>query len=676
MDMSVPSAGVHRAILALTFGLATAVQGGTVLYVDADAQGAGTGANWADAMTTLRQALDAAAAQPEVTEIWVAEGYYAPTEIEDYTRPPFDLLSGVALYGGFSGSELHRDERDPDLHETVLESDLFEHEPHVRAIHVQDAVLDGFHVNSTVEGGMLIDSSRCTISRCRIVGNHTTAIGGVLVRNSTVEFRDCVLGYNHAYGGAGGGGMRIEGSEALLTRCRIENNVAGVLIGSYRGGGGLHVSTSTVRLTGCALRGNRVLSRSEPCGGGGLLAYDSDVTMVHCIVAGNSVETYQQPSGMGGGCWIGGRASIENCVFTGNRVDGAGGGVAALVSASGDRLTILNSTFTGNTASDREGGLGNAGQALVANCVFWDNRDATGATFAAQAGLTPVLYTCIQGLASPANGNTGLAPRFIDANGQDEVYGTPDDDLRLQPGSPCIDAGDSTALPADVADLDGDGDVTEPLPLDLDGRPRRVDDPSIPDTGAGNPPVVDMGAYEYQPPVQLVRAASLKAHAGRGVLELDLPLIGDPGSEPRAGGPEMILLVFSAPVRGTNGHIAAQDLQLSAGSINSVSDSSEMVKVEVSGIANGACLTLDLSGVVGLDGTPLSGPTQIRLRALHGDVNGDGEVASGDIAQVKQRSGQATTAENCRFDLNADGIIASGDITQAKRRAGLTAQCP
>lgn len=138
--------------------------------------------------------------------------------------------------------------------------------------------------------------------------------------------------------------------------------------------------------------------------------------MTNCIVAGNSVETYQQPRGMGGGCWLGGRASIENCVFTGNRVDGAGGGVAALGSASGDQLTILNSTFAGNTASDREGGLGNAGEALVANCVFWDNHDASGATYAAQVVHTPVLNSCIQGLASPANGSTGLAPRFIDAN--------------------------------------------------------------------------------------------------------------------------------------------------------------------------------------------------------------------------------------------------------------------
>jgi hypothetical protein len=57
-------------------------------------------------------------------------------------------------------------------------------------------------------------------------------------------------------------------------------------------------------------------------------------------------------------------------------------------------------------------------------------------------------------------------------------------------------------VPADEFDLDGDGDTDEPIPFDLDGNPRFVDDPDTDDTGHGTPPIVDMGAYEYQvPPV-------------------------------------------------------------------------------------------------------------------------------------------------------------------------------
>ncbi|UCD74088.1 MAG: hypothetical protein JSV91_09890 [Phycisphaerales bacterium] len=32
----------------------------------------------------------------------------------------------------------------------------------------------------------------------------------------------------------------------------------------------------------------------------------------------------------------------------------------------------------------------------------------------------------------------------------------------------------------------------------LDGNPRFVDDPNTEDTGYGDPPIVDMGAYEFQ----------------------------------------------------------------------------------------------------------------------------------------------------------------------------------
>ena len=49
----------------------------------------------------------------------------------------------------------------------------------------------------------------------------------------------------------------------------------------------------------------------------------------------------------------------------------------------------------------------------------------------------------------------------------------------------------------DIVDLDGDGDIFEPVPYDLDGRPRFTDDPAAMDTGAGTPPLIDVGAYEF-----------------------------------------------------------------------------------------------------------------------------------------------------------------------------------
>jgi hypothetical protein len=53
-------------------------------------------------------------------------------------------------------------------------------------------------------------------------------------------------------------------------------------------------------------------------------------------------------------------------------------------------------------------------------------------------------------------------------------------------------------VPPDAADLDGDGDSAESLPLDLAGLPRFADDSGTPDTGEGLSPMVDLGAYEFQ----------------------------------------------------------------------------------------------------------------------------------------------------------------------------------
>ncbi|MCI0630542.1 MAG: hypothetical protein L0Y44_07810 [Phycisphaerales bacterium] len=58
-------------------------------------------------------------------------------------------------------------------------------------------------------------------------------------------------------------------------------------------------------------------------------------------------------------------------------------------------------------------------------------------------------------------------------------------DVRIVAGSPAIDAGDNSSVPALIT-------------TDLDGQPRFVDDPATRDTGLGEPPVVDIGCFEFQ----------------------------------------------------------------------------------------------------------------------------------------------------------------------------------
>ena len=93
-------------------------------------------------------------------------------------------------------------------------------------------------------------------------------------------------------------------------------------------------------------------------------------------------------------------------------------------------------------------------------------------------------------------------------------------DYHLAPRSPCIDAADNTAVPAGFT-------------TDLDGRPRFVDDPATPDTGNGDPPIVDMGAYEFQAgcPADLNNDGVINL-ADLGILLADFGCTAGPGNCP------------------------------------------------------------------------------------------------------------------------------------------------
>jgi hypothetical protein len=77
------------------------------------------------------------------------------------------------------------------------------------------------------------------------------------------------------------------------------------------------------------------------------------------------------------------------------------------------------------------------------------------------------------------------------ASSEDERRTNYGGDYHPRPDSPCIDAGDNSAVPADIADLDNDGNTVEPTPWDKDGRDRFADGDC---NGTG---IVDMGVYEF-----------------------------------------------------------------------------------------------------------------------------------------------------------------------------------
>ncbi len=122
-------------------------------------------------------------------------------------------------------------------------------------------------------------------------------------------------------------------------------------------------------------------------------------------------------------------------------------------------------------------------QPTLVNCVLWD----IGVELDEDAGSTTTITHSIVKGDWPGAGNIDADPML--------------DDLMPLPGSPCIDAGNNTAVPADAADLDGDEDTAERTPLDAAGGERFIDDACVVDTGIADPPlypdVVDIGAFEF-----------------------------------------------------------------------------------------------------------------------------------------------------------------------------------
>jgi hypothetical protein len=96
--------------------------------------------------------------------------------------------------------------------------------------------------------------------------------------------------------------------------------------------------------------------------------------------------------------------------------------------------------------------------------------------------------------------NIDADPQFRTPAGADRIAGTMDDDLRIRPGSPCIDAGDNTSVPADADDVNANNNRLERTPFDLDGQGRFVDRADAANAGVSDPPaytgIVDLGAYE------------------------------------------------------------------------------------------------------------------------------------------------------------------------------------
>lgn len=285
--------------------------------------------------------------------------------------------------------------------------------------------------------------------------------GGIYVKyNGELNLKNSTVSGNFAY--LGGGIINL--GSATLAQSNVSGNVA------YQGGGISNTRNSYTNSGGNLTLTHSTVSGNTAYQAGGIRNTYSSATLTNSTVSGNSVAAG------GGGISNLGDMTLANSTVSGNSAVFAGG-FYNYISA-----TLTNSTVAGNSA-DYGGGIYNYGNAILTNSIV-----------ASSAGGDDVLND--NGTINTRGLNLVGDSSFTDANvlNQDPQLGSLSENGGTTPthkpldGSPAIDAGDNSEVPADSQDLDGDGDTSEPLPYEQRGeRFTRI-----------NNNTVDIGAVEVQ----------------------------------------------------------------------------------------------------------------------------------------------------------------------------------
>ena len=311
--------------------------------------------------------------------------------------------------------------------------------------------------------------------------------GGVFNYQASPTFTECAFESNYA--DYGGGFYNLDGAPVFQS-CTFTSNSEGENEGSG-GGGAMFNYDGAPKLSDCTF------SYNQSAYGAGIYNYFDAViaanpTIVRCTFSDNSSSHATEGGGAAIMNWNA-QPTIYNCYFLRNTAPVGG---AIWNDADGIGGTLANSLFANNTASDSGGAVYNPPD--TNNCTFHANTAATGSAIYDTAGKT--LSNCIlYGNTATTQGNPIESATLIVNYSLVEGGYTGESNLDADPGfadistgdyslassSPCIDGGDSTLLPSDAADLDGDSDTEEMLPIDLTGK-ERVEGESV-----------DMGAYEF-----------------------------------------------------------------------------------------------------------------------------------------------------------------------------------
>lgn len=375
-------------------------------YVKSNATGANNGTSWQDAYTSLTDALTAAAAG----QVWVAAGTYKPAA----ANATFQLKAGVALYGGFNGTENNLAARNPVTNVTILSGDFAGND--TVGNYTVNRTDNALHVLEVVASANPAD--RATVDGFTISGGHTlvgaaspdlSRRGGGILTTAKLTVHNCRFTDNYGDTGGALAALDAAASGLELYNCRFEKNgtallSAGIYLRNLSGGstvrkcifsenktirGSLYVITSAnMVVDSCQFLNND--AGANPCAG--MYTWQTTFNLTNSVFIGNRANDYA-------GMYNDGREgvfpfTIDNCLFQDNvAIDLANSGNTATGGAifnATTTSTIKNSIFRDNAAhlggaiyiSAYIGGNKN----YIENCGFEDNRVSPGANTGAARG--------------------------------------------------------------------------------------------------------------------------------------------------------------------------------------------------------------------------------------------------------------------------------------------------
>ncbi|HLJ92950.1 MAG TPA: right-handed parallel beta-helix repeat-containing protein [Gemmataceae bacterium] len=325
-------------------------------------------------------------------------------------------------------------------------------------------------------------------------GNSAASFGSAIDCSGTLTVNNSTLSSNQPLAPAVGT-IYIGAGTAALSNSIVSAN-------SSVGGGGIFVNGGTLTINNSTISGN---SGRDPQAGGGI-CNNGTLTILGSTISGNSV--YNPDSA--GGIFNRGNLTISNSTISGNSntFSGTGGttaagGIADLALSTQDAtVLLLNSTLANNTANMTS----QTGSQLVAGHLGTGTTKATAIfrnTIFSSDGRRPNFFALSGGtfFSQGHNLSSDNAAGFLTGSadlvnakpllGPLQDNGGPTQTIALLPGSPAVDAGDNSNVPA----------------FDQRG-------PGFARIVGG---IVDIGAFEVQPGPATQLQLSAPAHVTAGV---------------------------------------------------------------------------------------------------------------------------------------------------------------